>query len=181
MKRISSIFFGFIFTFLAIAASAQMTPPSPSPELKKLDFLAGTWTSEATISPGPWGPGGKFSDTVKSEWMKGDFFLVSHSDFSMPPEMGGAGTSLSILGYDADKKTYREDRFDSSGRHAAMTGTLNGDTLTWIGENNYGGMTIQSHFTIKMISPSSYTSKYEVSSDGGATWLPFWEGKATKK
>jgi hypothetical protein len=181
MKRPSTIFFGFIFTFLAIAASAQMTLPTPAPELRKLDSLAGTWTSEATISPGPWGPGGKFSDTVKSDWMKGDFFLVSHSDFSMPPEMGGAGTSLSILGYDADKKRYKEDRFDSNGRHVAMTGTLNGDTLTWIGENNYGGMTIQSRFTIKMISSSSYTSKYEVSSDGGATWLPFWEGKATKK
>jgi hypothetical protein len=180
MTRIATIGFGFIFTFLA-AANAQMTRPTPAPELKKLDYFTGTWTSEATISPGPWGPGGEFSDTVKTEWMRGEFFLVSHSDFSMPVELGGTGTSLAVLGYDADKKTYTEERFDSTGRHVVATGTLNGDTLTWIGTNNYGGMTIQSRFAIKMISPSFYTLKYDVSSDSGANWLPFWGGKATKK
>jgi len=30
------------------------------------------------------------------------------------------------------------------------------------------------------MSPTSYTTKYEVSADGGSTWLAFWEGKATK-
>ncbi len=182
MKRISIVVFGviFIFTFLAATADAQMSA-TPAPELKKLDYFAGTWSSEATIAPGPWGPGGKFSDTVTTEWMKGGFFLVSHSDFSMPTEMGGAGAAFSVLGYDADKKTYTEERFDSSGRRALTTGTLNGDTLTWTGENNYGGVTIESRFTIKMISPTSYTSKYEVSADGGSSWMPFWDGKATKK
>jgi Protein of unknown function (DUF1579) len=181
MKRIWTMFFGFIFTFLAAAAGAQMTPHTTAPELKKLDYFTGKWTSEATIALGPWGQGGKFSDTVTAEWMKGEFFLVSHSDFSMPAELGGTGTSLSILGYDADKKTYTEERFDSTGRHVIATGALNGDTLTWVGENNYGGRTIQSRFTITMISPTSYTLKYEISADGGAKWVPFWEGKATKK
>jgi Protein of unknown function (DUF1579) len=181
MKRFSPIFVGFLLTFLASAASTQMTPPTPAPEVKKLDYFTGTWGSEAIISPGPWGPGGKFSDTDKVEWMNGGLFLVSHTDFSMPAELGGTGTSLSILGYDADKKLYTEERFDSRGRHVVTTGTLNGDTLTWTGENNYRGMTIQSRFTIKMVSPTSYTSKYEISSDGGANWLPFWEGKAVKK
>lgn len=181
MKRTSTVVFGFFFAFLAVVASAQMTPPTPAPELKKLDYFTGTWTSEATIVPGPWGSGGKFTDSVKAEWMKGDFFLLSHSDFSMPEEMGGAGESLAVLWYDADKKTYQEERFDSNGRHVAATGTLNGDTLTWTGEHNYGGMTIQSRLAIKMVSPTSFTSKYEVSADSGATWLPFWEGKATKK
>ena len=99
----------------------------------------------------------------------------------MPAELGGTGTSLTVLGYDADKKIYTEERFDSTGRHVVATGTLNGDTLTWVGENNYGGRTIQSRFTIKMILPTSYTLKYEISADGGANWLPFWEGKAKKK
>lgn len=58
MTRIATIVFGFIFTFLAAAANSQMTRPTPAPELKKLDYFTGTWTSEATISPGPWGPGG---------------------------------------------------------------------------------------------------------------------------
>lgn len=181
MKRTATILCRLIVTLLAVAASAQMTPPTPAPELKNLDYFTGTWSSEATISPGPWGPGGKFSDTDKVEWMKGGFFLVSHTDFSMPAELGGTGTSLTVLGYDADKKIYTEERFDSTGRHVVATGTLNGDTLTWVGENNYGGRTIQSRFTIEMILPTSYTLKYEISADGGANWLPFWEGKAKKK
>ena len=177
----TKIALGLFIAFSAAGVWAQMSPPTPAPELKKLDYFAGSWTSEATVAPGPWGPGGKFSDTVNAEWMKGDFFLVSHSDFSLPLELGGSGASLSILGYDTDKGTYTNERFDSRGRHVVATGTLKGDTWTWTGENNYGGMTIQTRFTMKMISPTSYTSKYEVSSDGGASWLPFWEGKATKK
>ena len=181
MKRMSAFISGIVFTFLAAAAGAQMAAPTPAPELKKLDYFAGTWSSEATIPPGPWGSGGKFTDSVKSEWMKGEFYLVSHSDFSMPPELGGAGTSLAVLWYDADSKIYREERFDSTGRHVVTTGTLNGDTFTWTGENDYHGMAVTSRFTIKMVSPTSYTSKYEVSTDGGANYLTFWEGKATKK
>ena len=168
---------------LVLAASAtvlaQMT--APAPELKKLDYFVGNWITEATVLPGPWGAGGKFTDNVETEWMKGGFFQVRHSEFAMPPELGGAGTTLAVLGYDADKNGYTEERFDSMGRHTAMTGTLSGDVWTWTGETKYGGMTIQSRLTIKMTSPTSYTSKYEVSADGGANWMPFWDGKGTKK
>ena len=134
MKRIISIAFTLIL--LAAGAFAQMAPPTPAPELKKLDYFVGNWATEATVAPGPWGGGGKFTDTDHVEWRKGSFYLLSHSDFSLPPEVGGEGSSLSVLGYDTDKKVYTEERFDSTGRHVVMTGTLNGDTLTWTGENN---------------------------------------------
>lgn len=171
----------FVLAVSSVAAVAQMTPPTPAPELKKLDYFAGSWSYEATIAPGPWGSGGKFSDTVTTEWLKNNFFLITHSDFTLPAELGGAGTALGVLGYDDDKKAYTEERFDSNGRHEIITGTLNGDTWTWTGQNNYNGMTIQSRMTIKAVSPTSYTSKYEISADGGANWMPFWDGKATKK
>lgn len=157
----------FILVFSSVAAVAQMGPPTPAPELKKLDYFAGTWTSEATIAQGPWGAGGKFTDSLSLEWMKGNFFLVGHSDFSLPAEMGGAGTEVAVLGYDSDKKVYTEERFDSNGRHVVSTGTLNGDTWTWTSENTYGGMVIDSRLTLKVVSPTSYTSKYEISADGG--------------
>lgn len=171
----------FILAVSSVAAVGQMTPPTPAPELKKLDYFAGTWTTDAMIGQGPWGSGGKFSDTDTVEWMKGGFYLVNHSDFTLPTELGGTGTSLAILGYDSDKKVYTEERFDSTGRHVIATGTLNGDTWTWTSESNYGGMTIQGRVTMKMTSPTSYTTKYEVSADGGANWMPFWDGKVTKK
>lgn len=178
MKRIASIALGLML--LSAVAVAQMTPPTPAPELKKLDYFVGNWSTEATVAAGPWGAGGKFSDSDHVEWMKGGFYLLSHSDFSLPSEIGGTGTSLSIMGYDANKKVYTEERFDSTGRHVVMTGTLSGNTLVWTGVNDYNGMQITSRFTIQM-SPASYTIKYEVSADGGANWLPFYEGKVTKK
>lgn len=181
MKRNTMIALGLIFVLASLTAVAQMAPPTPAPELKKLDFFAGNWSVEATIVAGPWGSGGKFTATGNGEWMKGGFFLVSHSDFSLPAELGGSGTALSIFSYDSDKKTYKEERFDSNGRQETVTGALNGDTWTWTTENNYNGMTIQGRLTMKVLSPTSYTSKYEVSADGGGTWMSFWEGKATKK
>ena len=171
----------FILAVSSLAAVAQSGPPTPAPELKKLDYFAGTWTTDATIGQGPWGQGGKFSDTDTVEWMKGGLYLVNHSDFTLPAELGGEGAALSILGYDADKKVYTEERFDSTGRHVVATGTLNGDTWVWTNENNYGGMTIKARITMKVTSPTSYTTKYEASADGGTNWMPFWEGKVTKK
>jgi hypothetical protein len=181
MNRYSNIALGLVLALASVGAAGQMGQPTPDPELKKLDYFSGNWSSEATVVPGPWGAGGKFSDSVHGEWMKGGFFLVMNSDFSLPPELGGAGTALGIIGYDPDNKAYTQERFDSAGRHVVLKGTLAGDTLTWTGENTYQGTSIKSRFIIKMVSPSAFTSRYEISADGGATWLPFWEGKATKK
>lgn len=168
-------------TLASVVAMAQPGPRTPSPEVKKLDYFTGNWTIDATIPSGPWGSGGKFTSSGNGEWMKGDFFVMAHTDFSLPPDLGGSGTGIAVFGYDADKKTYTEDRFDSLGQHVVVTGTVNGDTWTWTGQNVYGGMTINTRMTMKVMSPTSYTSKYEVSSDGGANWMTFWEGKGTKK
>lgn len=181
MRKLATITLSFILLATAVGASAQMAPPTPAPELKKLDYFSGGWTIDATIGPGPWGSGGKFTSTGTDEWLKGNFFLVGHGDFSLPAELGGSGSAVSIFGYDPDKKVYTEDRFDSNGQHQKSTGTLSGDTWTWTSENNYNGMTIQGRLTMKVVSPTSYTTRYEVSADGGGTWMAFWDGKATKK
>ena len=172
---------GLMVVLMSAAAFAQMGPPTPAPELKKLDYFTGDWTIAATIGSGPWGAGGKFTATGTGEWLKGGFFVINHSEFSLPSEMGGSGMRLAVMSYDPDKKLYTDEEFASDGRHEVLTGTLNGDTWTWTGEANYGGMMIQRRMTQKVTSPTSYTSKYEVSGDGGATWMPFWEGKASKK
>jgi hypothetical protein len=181
LKTTTSIALGLILMITTASASAQMSRPTPAPELKKLDYFSGSWTMDATIGPGPWGSGGKFSATGTDEWMKGNFFLLGHNEFTLPAELGGAGSATAILGYDPDKKVYTEDRFDSNGRHEKSTGALSGDTWTWTSENDYNGMTIRGRLTMKMSSPTSYATKYEVSADGGTNWMVFWEGKATKK
>lgn len=162
----------------AAAAVAQMAP-TPGPELKKLDYFAGTWTAEGTISPGPWGAGGKFTSTGTDEWGMGNFFLVGHSDYKMPAELGGDGKGMRLLGYDGEHSVYTYDAYNSQGRREVAQGTLSGDTWTWKSSQTYSGQEIQQRSTIKMVSATSYTLKYEVSVDG-TNWMPFMDVKATK-
>jgi hypothetical protein len=165
-----------IFSFSAWAQVA----PKPGPEVKKLDCFVGTWTTEGTIPQGPWGMGGKFSSTGTTEWMDGNFFVVNHSDFKMPPELGGDGKEMFIMGYDAQQNAYIYEGFNSQGRHESSKGAVNGDTWTWTSEANYGGQNVEQRSTIKVLSPTSFSYKFEISMDG-TTWMTFMEAKATKK
>ena len=164
---------------IAGSAWAQMGGP-PAPELKKLDYFVGTWTTEGMIAQGPWGAGGKFTASGTSEWMPGNFFLQSHSDSKMPAEIGGDSKEVMLMGYDTQQNVYTYDSFNSLGRHESSKGTVTGDTWTWNSSANYVGMDIQQKMTIKQLSSTSYNMKYEISMDG-KNWMPFMEAKATKK
>ncbi len=132
----------------------------PSPEVQKLGYFVGTWTTEGTISPGPWGAGGKFSWTEITEWMSGNFFIVGHWDFKMPPELGGDGKEIFLMGYDTSQNVYTFDAFSSQGRHQVSRGTLSGDTWTWTSEGTYDGQDAKQKMTIKILSPTSYNLKW---------------------
>jgi hypothetical protein len=168
----------FVAAILVGVVQAQMGPPGPAPELKKLDFMSGDWSAEGTMNPGPGMPGGKFSETSHAEWMQGNYFLVEHSDGDFGPM--GKMKELAILGYDADKKVYTYHAFNSMGEAENSTGTVDGDTWTWTADEHMGGMTMKGRFTMKVLSPTSYTMKYELSQDG-SNWMTAMEGKATKK
>lgn len=163
----------------AVSAWAQMDT-TPGPEVKKLDIFAGTWTFDATVGQGPWGAGGKFTSTGTNEWMPGNFFLVGHSDSKMPPELGGDSKETSYMGYDTDQNVYTHDVFSSQGHHTVSKGTVSGDTWLWTSTATYGGQEIKQKMTIKILSPTSHSIKFEISIDG-TTWMTFMEGKATKK
>ncbi len=152
----------------------------PGPEVKKLDCFVGNWTTEGTIGQGPWGAGGKFSATTDVEWMPGGFFLVSHRSSSLPAELGGDVKGTTLMGYDTNDNVYTLDEFDSQGRRTTWKGTVNGDTWIWTGSENYAGQEIKQKMTIKILSPTSHTMKFEVSLDG-TNFMPFMDTKATKK
>jgi hypothetical protein len=164
---------------ITVSAWAQMGG-APGAEVKKLGYFVGTWTAEGTIAEGPWGAGGKFSSSGTTEWIPGEFFVVRHADFKMPPELGGDGKETAIMGYDTDQNVYSNDAFNSQGKHTASKGTFSGDTWAWTSTANYGGQDIKHRMTIKILSPASYTLKVEISIDG-TNWMTFMDAKATKK
>jgi len=157
------------------------TAASPAPEVGRLGYFVGKWATKGAIRPGPWGPGGEFSWTETTEWMSGHFFVVGHWDFQMPAELGGDGEEIFVMGYDANRKVYSFDAFSSQGLHQVSWGTISDDTWTWTSESIQNGKPVQQKMTMQVLSPASYNLKFELSSDGGVTWMTFMEGKATKK
>ena len=112
--------------------------------------------------------------------MPGNFFVEGHSDFKMPPELGGDGKAVSYMGYDTSQNVYTYDEFNSQGRRENSKGTFSADTWTWTSTQNFDGQEVNQKMTMKVLSPASYSLKFDVSLDG-TTWMTFMEGKATKK
>ena len=160
-----------------ILAQAPEKMPAPSAELKRLASFLGKWTTDGEMKPGPFGPGGKFSGNSHIEWLPGGFFLVMHEESKGP--MGDI-KSLAVFGYDANKKVYTYNGFDSMGNAELYTGTVQGKTWTWTSDEHMGGQTMKGRFTMKVLSPTSYTMKFELSQDG-TKWMTGMEGKPTKK
>jgi Protein of unknown function (DUF1579) len=178
MRRTSmSLAFLLVVLFVAGTAMAQMPMPKPAPELSKLDFLAGNWTTDLDMKPGPMGPGGKMTSTDEAQWMDGKFFLVMHSKFKGAM---GDGTSVSVFGYNPDKKVYTYNDFNSMGQAGYSEGTVGGDTWTWTSDEKIGDQTFKGRYSMKVLSPTSYTFKYEMSKDG-TEWTTVMDGKSTKK
>lgn len=163
----------------AAAASAQMQRQTPAPELKKLDYFAGTWTVDADMKPSSFGPGGKMTSTDHVEWMQGNFFMIIHSKFSS--QSMGSGVEYAVLGYDSNKKQYTYESFNSDGEHEVATGTpdAEGKVWTWYSSSE-GPSPMKWRYTETILSPTSYSIKFEMSPDGN-TWSSVMEGKATKQ
>lgn len=159
---------------IALSAHARL---QPAPELKKLNYFAGTWDAQGEIKAGPLSPGGKFTDTNRVAWMEGGFFLVTHSTFSGAM---GQGTETAYMGYDGDTKMYTYDSFNSLGEADHAQGRLDGDTWTWLSETTMGPQTVKGRLTMKVVSPTAYKFKFETSPDG-VTWTTLLEGHDTKR
>jgi len=164
--------------FFAALLAAQNYPGqrSPGPDIKKLDYFAGTWKSEGDMKPGPYGGGGKFSGTGRYEWMPGGFFLLSRTDEISPL---GKGTGLAIFGYDRREKVYTYQAYNSRGDAEHAKGVLEGDTWTWTNEEKMGSTVMRGRYTIKTTSPTTYNFKFEMAPEGGQ-WSTVIEGKATR-
>jgi hypothetical protein len=170
-----------VFTLLALATAPLLRAqapamPKPGPEHQKLAYFAGRWTEVGDMKPGPMGPGGKVTSSSTCDWFPGGFHLVCHSDgtSAMGPVHG-----LGILGYESERKRYTYYGIDNSGFGGPAYGQLAGDTWNWEGESLMGGQPVKSRYTIKQLTPDSYSWKYEMSFAGGA-WTTVVEGTDTR-
>jgi len=159
----------------AYAQAPQL--PKPTPEQEKLRYFVGDWSSEGDVKAGPMGPGGKYTATDHGE-MLGDYFVVMHSDGNIPGMGHYKGTA--IMSYDPKENVYLYDEYTSMAEHNISKGTVSGDTWTWTSTQEMGGKQMTGKFTEKILSPTAYAYKYEMTQDG-TNWMSIVEGKATKK
>jgi Protein of unknown function (DUF1579) len=158
------------------AQEKKMEAPKPGPEVKKLGYFVGTWTTTGEVKQNPFMPAGKMSSTSKCEWFPGGFHVVCHETGKGP--MGGMH-GLGIMAYNAEDKVYTYTGADSSGMSVAAKGNVDGNNWVYTSEDKMGGKTFHSRYTMVTASPDSYTFKYETSEDGN-TWMTLMDGKTTK-
>ena len=155
-----------------LLAQAPPAPPKPGPENKKLEYFVGKWTVESEIKANEYVPAGKTVGTATATLGPGGFYVENRVE-------GDLGTTLDIMAYDSHAKVYTSYYANSVGLVGTGTGTVNGNTWTWMVEDKFAGQDVKGRTTITILSPTQYTSKYEMD-DGKGGYTTIVEGKATK-
>jgi hypothetical protein len=130
-----------------------MEMPKPNQEHQRLQALCGEWIGEETLSPSPWGPGGR-AVARGAPRRELDGFLV-------------------VQGYDTEAREYCRWWFDSIGfvPDAPARGSWEGDTLTF----RYSSPRAQARYTYRFESDRLHHLRLENSFDAGQTWATFLE------
>jgi hypothetical protein len=168
MKKLFSLFVAAFFLLCLQPCAEGQTKPTPPPELEKIAFLAGNWNVEFTEYSTDGTAQRKSSVTFDNQWMAGNYFLVMRSTY---PD---GTTGVAYMGYDTATKVYTFDEYESSGYVDHSTGTFEGDSLKWVSNRD-----TKSHFTMKVLSPASYSFKFE-SLVEGSKWKTTMDGTAKK-
>lgn len=116
------------------------------------------------MAPSPGAPVGKWTMTTHAEWLEGNFFLVEHDAM----DLGAMGNvkEVAVMGYDFENKVYTYRAFSSMGEAENATGTLDGNTLTWLSDEHMNGQVMKGRFTMKIVSPTAYDMNFELPQDG---------------
>ena len=170
----SSVAVILICGFIALSlAQAPPEPPKPGPEHKKLEYFVGTWKTEGEVKANPYMPAGKSVGTVTYTLGPGGFFLESRGEGENYP------TTHAIVAYDSHAKLYTEFYASSAGLVGGGTGTVDGNTWTWMLEDKWFGEAFKGRTTVTVKSASQFTVKYEYLDPNGS-YVTITEGTATK-
>ena len=159
------------FTALSLA-QAPPAPPKPDPEHKKLEYFVGKWTVEIEIKANDYVPAGKTVGTATGTLGLGGFYVETRAESDL-------WTTLGFMRYDSDAKVYTSYYANSIGLVGTGTGTVNGNTWTWMLEDKVFGKAAKGRTTITILSASQYTSKYEML-DAKGRYVTLTEGTASK-
>jgi len=159
------------FTALALA-QVPPEPPKPGLEQKKLEYFLGTWKTESEVKANPYMPAGKNVITDTYTLGPGGFFVEGRREGQIP-------TTHAIMAYDSQAKLYTTFYASSAGLVGGGTGTVDGNTWTWMLEDKWFGKAFKGRTTVTVKSASQFTVKYEYLDPNGS-YVTMTEGTATK-
>jgi Protein of unknown function (DUF1579) len=144
---------------------------NPCHELKQLDFLVGSWSTEGEMLSGVFNPAIKIKGTDSYEWVSGGCFLLHRVDVQMGKEKVEV---IELIGnYDTSNKTFLMRSFDNHGEFTTMLASIeSGDTLKISGK----GM----RSTLVRSKNGTQMTAYWERSDDGSAWVPWMEMRFTK-
>ena len=154
-------------------AQAPPEGPKPGPEHKKLEYFLGKWTVEGEIKANQFVPAGKTVSTETCTLGPGGFYVESRAEGGQLP------TRLAIMAYDSHAEVYTSYYANDVGLVGTATGSVKGNTWTWMEEDKFAGNAIKGRTTVTMSSPTQYTMKYEMADEKGG-YITILEGTATK-
>ena len=171
-----------LLTVPLCAGLALAEPPpvaKPGPEHERLAYFVGSWKMEGEVKENPFMPAGTFKGTESCKWFEGGFALVCKSEGQGP---AGPTKSLAIMGYSIEEKVYTYYVVENSPMTMtrAARGTFQDGTFVWDDESMLGGKTVRSRYTIKQLSPTSYSIRGEIMGSDGS-WTTMMEGTSKKK
>ncbi len=162
-------------------AAAPAGPPKPPPELDAfMKGFDGTWKCDSKMFANAMGPGspemtGK--STVKFKKDLDGFFWRGEYDMKKTkttPAMKG----IFYVGYDPGSQKFLITGVDNGGGFGNGAGSVEGETVTFMGENTWGGKKMKTRETMGKTGPKEGFHKIEV--DTGSGFAPFAEDTCKK-
>jgi len=125
-------------SFLTAQDASPFQKPAPGPERAKLAFLAGNFTTETHVMPGPMAPnGGIGKGTSVISWGLDSMFLML--DEQSVNQVLGNYKGHGMLGYDRRDGKYILSMFNNFGDSPQYRGDFSGDTLTLMTKVQFPG------------------------------------------
>ena len=165
----------------AIGARAQATPapPKPGPEVTRLAVLVGRFRIEDELKAGFLGPNSpamKYSGIDDCSWTANGFAVICTATL----HRGSVRYSeTSFVYFDPTSKKYCYHAVDGSGGIEDKTGTVSGDTWTWLGQSTFGGKVYHTRYIMKFVSADSFEYTDE-SGESEDSMKVFVSGKETR-
>jgi hypothetical protein len=156
---------------------AEMGAPKPAPEMSQLKFFDGSWTCEGTMSPSPFGPGGKMKSTVRSQADLGGFWqsgVVKGTSPGMPPFEGRFNMT-----YDPMAKRHVMLWVDNMGGWAHSTAPgWEGDKIVFSGDSFMSGKKFATRDTFAKGAGGTMRHTSDMQMDG--KWAPLGDETCKK-